>query len=156
MTDLLAWLPLLIPVLIIVLVVVAIERNNAPLPPLDDDDYDADTFSRGAGGPMMSNHVSLLHDLRSGKPCNQEAVAAIEDLEAQLAEALEATEEVHHAKALLWDELAKVRELLRAFGVAANTVDYCYRNRPENFAVALRELMEKEATVREALAGGEG
>lgn len=35
----------------------------------------------------MSEHVSLLKDLRSGKECNLEAVAAIEDLESRLAAA---------------------------------------------------------------------
>jgi hypothetical protein len=36
----------------------------------------------------MSQHVSLLKELKSGKHRNAEAVAAIEDLEAQLAETL--------------------------------------------------------------------
>lgn len=35
----------------------------------------------------MSEHVTLLQDLRAGKDCNLEAVAAIEDLEQRLAAA---------------------------------------------------------------------
>lgn len=49
-------------------------------------------------------------------------------------------------------QLVELRERLRALEVAANTVDYCYGRRPENFGVALRDLKDEAAKARELLA----
>jgi hypothetical protein len=60
------------------------------------------------------------------------------------------------ADALLVAAAPELLEALRRLEVAANTADYCYRNRPENFAVALRELEIDAATARAAIAKATG
>ncbi len=45
---------------------------------------------------------------------------------------------------------------LQKLWVSANTVAYCYENRPENFAVALKEMEEAADEAREVLAQAEG
>jgi len=48
-------------------------------------------------------------------------------------------------------ERDRLRERLGAMEVAANTVGYCYRNNPANFAVALNALEDIALSVREAI-----
>lgn len=45
----------------------------------------------------------------------------------------------------------RLAEALKDLEVCANTADYCYSKRPENFAVALRELRDSAERSRAAL-----
>jgi hypothetical protein len=45
---------------------------------------------------------------------------------------------------------------LQRLELSANTVAYCYDKRPENFAVALREMQDDAETARAALAKATG
>jgi hypothetical protein len=47
-------------------------------------------------------------------------------------------------------------EALEALELAANTVNGCYTRNPGNFAVALREMIEKAAEARAAIAKAKG
>lgn len=73
---------------------------------------------------------------------------------AELEAALAAEREVHVSVCSASDdELTKARDALRRLEVSANSVAYCYRHRPENFAGALIALEEDAAFAREATGG---
>ena len=46
------------------------------------------------------------------------------------------------------EAIRQLRGLLHNLEVAANTVDYCYVNRPSNFAAALRDLRDAATAAR--------
>lgn len=50
----------------------------------------------------------------------------------------------------------ELKDALHRLEVAANTVSYCYTNRPENFAVAMRDLVDEAARARALIAKAEG
>lgn len=66
----------------------------------------------------------------------------------------EGWEETQRAAGAAWNgptRSAAIAELVESairLEVAANTVSYCYSNRPENFAVALRELQDDADVLR--------
>lgn len=69
----------------------------------------------------------------------------IADLRRQLTAARE------HAR-LAAADAARMMVILHNLEMAANTVDYCYLRRPENFAAALKSLNDEAANARAAIA----
>lgn len=60
------------------------------------------------------------------------------------------------ANARLIAAAPELLDALKALEVSANTVSYCYDKRPENFAVALHELMERAQQARDLFAKATG
>lgn len=63
----------------------------------------------------------------------------------------EPAETEQHANAKLIAAAPELLEALSALEVAANGADYCYRKRPENFAVALKSLTDAADKARAAV-----
>ena len=79
-------------------------------------------------------------------------VAQLQARVAELEAALAAEREVHVSVCSASDdELTKTRDALRRLEAAANSVAYCYSNRPENFAGALQSLQDDAVAAREVL-----
>ena len=79
----------------------------------------------------------------------------IEDLRAERDELIGMREEVLHYQRefhRLRDERDEAVALLRHVEVTMSTAGYCYANRPENFALALRDLRLSAAEARAFLA----
>ena len=76
---------------------------------------------------------------------NDEANAAL------IAEAGTVANETGLTPRQLAERIVELEAALLGLEVTANTLAYCYERRPENFAVALRDLNEHAALARAAL-----
>lgn len=70
---------------------------------------------------------------------------------ALIAEAFNVATETGLTPRQLAERIVELEAALLGLEVTANTLAYCYERRPENFAVALRDLNEHAALARAAL-----
>lgn len=103
---------------------------------------------RGDFEPIREFVLSSAHiaEIASDQQTVAQLQARVAELEAALADEREVHVSVSSASD---DELTKTRDALRRLEVSANSVAYCYRHRPENFAGALLALEDDAAFARE-------
>ncbi len=98
-----------------------------------------------AGYDVVSDHGTIIGN--EGICCGEhdEANAAL------IAEAGTVANETGLTPRQLAERIVELEAALLGLEVTANTLAYCYERRPENFAVALRDLNEHAALARAAL-----